>query len=365
MASPPDPLAFPSSVVLCGLRDVRDYKAAAGGDPSRLGTASPFNIAVESLRISDFSLDDVAALYQQHTDETGQEFTPDAVVRAYAHTQGQPWLVNALAREVTEKMRVMPSAPITVEHIDTAKERLILARATHLDSLVSKLREPRVRKVIEPLLAGVAPDVDDVYNDDLSYARDLGLVAQGNPVEVANPIYQEVIVRVLGAGIESIITDDPRQFLLDDGRLDIRMLLDGFTDFWVENGEILVSHQSYTEAAAQLVFMAYLQRIVNGGGRVSREYGVGRGRIDILVRKPYGDRQEQLEAIELKVWAEGRPDPLLPGLRQLDRYLDRFRLDTGTLVIFDRREKAGPIHQRTVITEAESPAGRAITLLRA
>jgi hypothetical protein len=55
--------AFPASVVLCGLRDVRDYKAAAGGDPSRLGTASPFNIAVESLRIGDFTADEVATLF--------------------------------------------------------------------------------------------------------------------------------------------------------------------------------------------------------------------------------------------------------------------------------------------------------------
>ena len=88
--------AFPASVVLCGLRDVRDYKAAAGGDPSRLGTASPFNIAVKSLRIGDFTADEVATLYKQHTAETAQEFTSEAVERVFALTQGQPWLVNAL-----------------------------------------------------------------------------------------------------------------------------------------------------------------------------------------------------------------------------------------------------------------------------
>ena len=33
------PHAFPHSVILCGLRDVRDYKIASGGSP-RLGTAS-------------------------------------------------------------------------------------------------------------------------------------------------------------------------------------------------------------------------------------------------------------------------------------------------------------------------------------
>src|SRR5215470_12922639 len=41
------PHEFPASVVLCGLRDVRDYKAASGGDPTRLGTSSPFNIKLK------------------------------------------------------------------------------------------------------------------------------------------------------------------------------------------------------------------------------------------------------------------------------------------------------------------------------
>jgi hypothetical protein len=107
------PQAFPASVMLCGLRDVRDYKAASGGDPSRLGTPSPFNIAVESLRMGDFSFDDVTALYKQHTEETGQEFTLEAIERAFAYTQGQPWLVNDLAYEVINKMRVESPVPIT------------------------------------------------------------------------------------------------------------------------------------------------------------------------------------------------------------------------------------------------------------
>jgi hypothetical protein len=359
------PQAFPASVMLCGLRDVRDYKAAAGGDPSRLGTPSPFNIAVKSLRMRDFTFEDVTALYRQHTAETGQEFTPEAIERAFSYTQGQPWLVNALASEVIDEMGVEPSAPITAGHIDTAKERLILARASHLDSLSSKLNESRVRTVIEPLIAGTFPDVDAVYNDDVAYVRDLGLIAQDNPVRIANPIYREVTVRVLGAGYEGVITDRPQEFLLPDGRLDLRMLLEQFTVFWIEGGETMADGASYRESGAQLVFMAYLQRIVNGGGYVSREYGVGRGRIDLQVRKPYGNHQEQREAIELKVWRKGRPDPLNEGLRQLDEYLARLGLDTGTLVIFDRRPDAPPIHERTQLSEDLTPSGREITLLRA
>lgn len=356
--------AFPASVVLCGMRDIRDYKAAAGGDPSRLGSASPFNVAVESIRMGDFTLDEVAALYAQHTAETGQEFLPDAVERAFASTQGQPWLVNALASEIIKKMGVAPPAPITAEHVDTARERLILARAPHFESLAARLNEPRVRRVIEPLIAGELPVVDEVYNDDVAYVRDLGLIAADKPARIANPIYREVIVRILGAGLDEAIDVRPHRFALPDGRLDFPEILRAFAAFWAEHEEIL-DGIPYREVAMQLVFMAFLTRAVNGDGFVDREYGVGRGRIDLLVRKPYGDRQVQREAIELKVWHPGRPDPLPVGLTQLDRYLTRLKLDTGTLVIFDRRPGIAAAADRTRITREQSPEGRAITVMRA
>ncbi len=196
------PKHAPWSVVLCGLRDVRDYKEASGGDSDRLGTASPFNIKVDSIRLGDFTAAEVATLYAQHTAETGQPFTDEAVARAFALTAGQPWLVNALAREITTKMKIVSPTPITVEHVEAAKERLILARATHLDSLLARLSEERVRRIIEPIVDGAHPAAGAGYNDDTSYVRDLGLVATGLPLRIANPIYREVIVRALGAAFE-------------------------------------------------------------------------------------------------------------------------------------------------------------------
>jgi ATPase family associated with various cellular activities (AAA) len=362
------PTAFPASVALCGLRDVRDYKAASGGDPSRLGTASPFNIKLESLRLDDFTPDEVRELYTQHTTDTGQQFTPDAAQRAVELTAGQPWLVNALAREIIEKIRVPAPEPITVEHMDQAKERLILARATHLDSLAAKLAEPRVHRILGPALAGALLTLDP-YDDDLTYVRDLGLITPSNPPQIANPIYREVIARVLSTSVEVNVLADPRTFVLPDGRLDFPLLLHEFADFWREHGEILTNAQHYHEAAPQLVLMGFLQRVVNGGGRIEREYGVGRGRIDLLIRWPWttsaGKRHWQREAIELKVWRAGEPDPLARGLTQLDGYLNRLGLDHGTLIIFDRRPDAAPLAERTASTETASPTGRVITLLRA
>ncbi|MPZ28192.1 MAG: ATP-binding protein [Micromonosporaceae bacterium] len=362
------PAAFPHSVALCGLRDVRDYKAAAGGDPSRLGTSSPFNIKIESLRLSDFTADQVADLYGQRTAETGQSFTEPALERSFEYTRGQPWLVNALAREFTEKMDVPPATPITAEHVAAAKERLILARATHLDSLLARLTEPRVRKVIEPLIAGELTIVDEDYDVDVAYLRDLGLLAPSDPEAIANPIYREVIVRVLGASTQRRVAADPRSFVRPDGRLDFDRVLREFAGFWRENGEVLTRGTVYHEVAPQLVFMAYCQRIVNGGGYVDREYGLGYRRIDLLIRWPYpdpdGTRSWQREAVELKVWRPQQADPTPDGLRQLDEYLKRLDLDRGTLVVFDRRPGAAPLPER-VDESDRTPSGRPVTVLRA
>ncbi len=364
------PNPFPASVVLCGLRDVRDYKAAAGGNPDRLGTSSPFNIMVKSLRMSDFTRDQVAELYAQHTEDTGQKFTPEAVDRAFDYTQGQPYLVNAIAYDITGDMGIKPPVPVTAEHVDEAKERLILARRTHLDYLATRLAEPRVQRVLEPLLVGDAlPNRDVVYDDDVSYARDLGLIAQKPPVRVANPIYKEVIVRVLTQRVQESVIDEPRDFVLPDGRLDMGKLLNGFAAFWKTFGASMAQGGNYHEAAAKLVFQAYLQRIVNGGGWVDREYGLGKGRTDLFIRKPYtgpdGKPAVQREVIELKVRRQHEGNPVKDALAQIDGYLDQLGLDTGTVIIFDRRPGTLRKRPNPVLTTASAPSGRDITLLTA
>ncbi|MGP4104885.1 ATP-binding protein [Nonomuraea sp. KM90] len=357
---------FPASVVLCGLRNLRDYKVASGGDADRVNPASPFNIIAESLRLGDFTADEIAELYGLHTQATGQEFTKDAVDRVFELTQGQPWLVNALAYEITFRMRMADA--ITAGQVEGAKERLIRARATHLDSLVARLHEPRVKRVMEPVVAGTFPDIDLTFSDDLSYVHDLGLIKQEPPLEVANPIYREVILRVLGAPSEQHVMADPHSFVLPDGRFDLPRLLREFVVFWREHGEVLIRQDGYHEAACQIILMAFLHRLVNGGGQLDREYAAGTKRLDVLVRWSYtgpeGERLIQREAMELKVWRASENDPMPDGLAQLDRYLDRLTLSTGVLVIFDRRPEAPPWKERGGFEQATTPSGRQVTVLR-
>jgi hypothetical protein len=355
------PTAFPSTVVLCGVRDLRDYRIHASSEAAPITGGSAFNIKAKSLRLGDFDAGDVATLLGQHTAETGQPFTVEALQRVWYLTQGQPWLVNALAYEGCFELPEGRDRgrPIGAELIDQAKENLILRRVTHLDQLADKLREPRVRGIIEPMLAGTTPGA--VPDDDRDYLLDLGLVrrADGGGLAVANPIYREVLPRALASGPLDALPEIRPTWLNADGSLSPERLLHAFIAFWRQHGEPLLGTAPYHEIAPHLVLMAFLQRVVNGNGTLEREYAIGRGRMDLCLR--YGDLTLGLE---IKVWREGAPDPLAEGLAQLDGYLAGLGLERGWLVIFDRRPGRPPLDARLAEEEQASPAGRRIRVIR-
>jgi hypothetical protein len=322
------PTGFPQSMALIGLRDVRDYKIKLRPEKETSGTSSPFNVKVESIRLRDFNAEEVARLYRLHTEETGQKWTDEAVARAFELTQGQPWLANALAYHLTNRVIRDRGVTLTAEHIDQAKEALIERRDTHLDSLVDRLHEERVRKVIEPILTGDV-SFDPTFNDDFSFVRDLGLVAERDGVrQIANPIYAEIIPRVLSYQIQTAIPLNPQWFVSPDGTLDLMKLIDKFLEFWQENGEVLLAGMPYQEAAPHLVFMAFLQRVVNHGGRIEREFAVGTKRADLVVE--LGGRKD---VIELKLASASKA--LQRGLDQVAAYAQRLGRDLGYLIIFD------------------------------
>ncbi|MEM6752852.1 MAG: ATP-binding protein [Cyanobacteria bacterium P01_C01_bin.38] len=356
---PNRPENFPSSVGLIGLRDVRDYKVASGGS-DRLNTSSPFNIKVSSITLRNFNASEVVELYQQHTEDTGQIFTPEASATAFDLTQGQPWLVNALAKEVVEKMVRDRSIAITKEHILEAKEILIARRDTHLDSLAERLREPRIKAIIEPMLAGL--ELGDIPNDDIQFVIDLGLCKmhpQGG-LTIANPIYREVLPRVLTVTPMASLPMIAPTWLTQSGELNKDALLEAFIKFWRQHGEPLLGSTGYHEIAPHLVLMAFLHRVVNGGGTLEREYAIGSDRMDLCLR--YGSTTL---GIELKVWREKKRDPQEQGIEQLESYLARLGLNQGWLLVFDRRKNSLPIESRLSTEIVITKNQRSITVIRA
>jgi hypothetical protein len=328
------PTNFPSSVVLVGLRDVCDYKEKVRDGMNSMGSGSPFNIKAESFRLNNFTREQIQRLLQQYTDEGGQAFSEKVVDLFVSYTGGQPWLVNALACEIVYKiLNYDVSKEVTPEIVAQAKENLIVRRDTHLDSLIDKLQNPRVRPIIDGLLSGIDVSYDS-YNDDLGYIEDLGLVVNDidKGIIITNQIYNEIIPRVLNKNFQDLMAPkvERQWYIKPDGKLDLDLLLKDFQKFYRRNSESWLGNFSFQESGKQLLLMAFLQRIVNGGGKIDREMAVGRGRCDLYI-----EFEGDCFVLELKIkYSEEYAEE---GRDQISGYLDKVGLPHGYLVLFENK----------------------------
>ena len=366
------PTFFPQAIILCGIRDVRDYRIHSSREKEIITGGSAFNIKAKSLRLGDFIESEVHSLLEQHTHDTGQEFTSEAKACLWHLTHGQPWLVNALAYECCFEMKAGRdrSRVIDKDMVDQAKENLISRRETHLDQLADKLQEERVRRVISPMLQG--QDLD-VRLDDIQYVEDLGLIrkTKHGPV-IANPIYAEVIPRELTFSEQMNLEAryDQAWYIKNNGSLDVKKLMSAFQDFFREHSEHWVERFQYKEAGPQLLLQAFLQRVVNSGGRIEREYGLGKMRTDLLLLWPLEKAPEgepswtrwqgpvQKVVIELKILYKSLERTIDEGLKQTWNYMDRCGAANGHLVIFDRRPEIS--WEEKIFQRKESFEGREI-----
>ncbi|MDR1933077.1 MAG: PD-(D/E)XK nuclease domain-containing protein [Spirochaetales bacterium] len=329
---------FPISIALVGMRDLKDYITAAKGD-APVNPGSPFNIKADSAVLANFQAKDIAKLFAQRTEETGQRITQEALDYVYEQSKGQPWIVNSLFQRATMRILDQNSAEtVTLYHIKEAREQMILARETHLDALAYRLEDPAVRKLMETLITGES-DPFLAEGEAFRVCLDLGLVSleRGTPV-VANPMYREVIARQLTYSPQLAIPEPEWPWQKPDGALDMDRLLREFQKFWRKHSEIWEQKMNYTEAFPHLLLMAFLQRVINGGGNIEREYAAGRGRMDLTV-----EYNGLLYIIEIKlIHSYDTPRSVKEeGLRQIRGYRDRISpAASAYLAVFDRRPAA-------------------------
>jgi hypothetical protein len=338
------PGKFPVSIALVGMRDLKDYITASKGGVAP-NPGSPFNVKADSAVIGNVVREDIARLFAQRTAETGQQITQDALDYVWEQSRGQPWIVNSLFMRAT--MRVLDAestATVTRDHIYEARQQMILARETHLEALTVRMRDPKVRYVMETLLTGT-PDFKLSESDAFAFCLDLGLVTRENGTPtVANPLYREVLARQMTIGAQDMLPPLSKgRWQHADGTLDMDKLLREFQGFWQENSVIWEETSNYTEAFPHLLLMAFLQRLTNGEGRIEREYAAGRGRTDLAIE--YKGRWHLLE-IKLRRKGQNFEKVKTDGIDQILEYRDTFspalRSADGTppgcyLIIFDRR----------------------------
>ena len=337
------PSAFPTSIILCGIRDVKDYRIRTKDNEIITG-GSAFNIKTTSLTLKNFTYEECKKLWLQHTKHTGQKFEESIFPKLWSDTKGQPWLVNALAYELTWKNKILRKEReklITLEHYKKAREILIHSRATHLDQLIDKLQEPRVHKVVSAILSG-KKSFSDIKSDDQQYVQDLGLIVTKPKVAISNDIYKETIPRELTWVTQTRILNEPHWYIKKNNSIDMIKLLKAFQQFFRENADSWIEKFDYKEAGPQLLLQAFLQRIVNGGGRINREYGLGRKRTDIFIEYPtdkklgfFGENIQRI-VIETKLLYSNLDKTINDGLKQIFEYSDLVGAKEQHLIIFNR-----------------------------
>jgi hypothetical protein len=324
------------------VRDVRDYRIRQG-DGEIITGGSAFNIKTKSLLMGNFSQEETKSLWLQHSEETGQVFDEAIFPELWEDTYGQPWLVNALGQEVTWELRANRnrSRNITLADYKEAREELIQSRATHLDQLTDKLQEPRVYSVISELLAS-EEDTIHAPPADIEYVADLGLITVKPSIRISNRIYMEVIPRELTWSTQVMIANQEQAwYITPEHRLNMPKLLAAFQQFFREHADTWSEGFSYKEAAPQLLLQAFLQRIVNGGGHINREYGLGRKRTDLFIEWPLDEKQGihgplQRIVIEIKLRRSALETVISHGLEQTADYSRRAGADEAHVIIFDR-----------------------------
>ncbi len=100
---------------------------------------------------------------------------------------------------------------ISDEAFVNAVEILILRHDVHLDQLAHKLMEDRVMPIVQKILVGENVSFNQKsIMEDKQYLIDLGLVKQNQQggLEIANPIYREIIPRELTDMDQSMLRQD-------------------------------------------------------------------------------------------------------------------------------------------------------------
>ncbi|PCJ17058.1 MAG: hypothetical protein COB02_14475 [Candidatus Cloacimonadota bacterium] len=329
------PNAFPHSVLLNGVRDLRDYRIYSKSEDRWLTGGSCFNIKAKSVRLDNFNIGHVKDLFEQHSKEHNQSFKDGVVDEIFRLTDGQPWLCNALGDMLCfELFKQKPS--ISLDDLKVAKEKLILRRDTHIDQLYHKLEtEERLRNIIMPMLLG-----DQIFNakeEDLQYCKDLGILKNSKQIEIANPLYKEILPRELSNPVQQGMAITESDYY-KDGNLDLKLMMKDYVDFYREH----VTGQLdffYKEITPHIMIMAYLQRVVNGGGEIHREYALGRKRLDVAVLY-----KRQKFAIEIKVKKNERSRE--ESLQQTADYMELLGITEGGWLIIFEQDLSKPWKQR-------------------
>ena len=237
------PRPFPQAIALMGLQDINTMSV----DSALETPGSVFHrMRTGTLVLQSFTLEEVANVYQKHTNATGQLFTLEAVDRAFELTQGQPWLVNAIAQYAIDHTE----EPIEPHHIEAAATDLLRHQSSYhtlpLDHLSTRLQQ--FQPILEAVLAGQIFLTSTIQQVQAVVAAGLCRLDAAGGLVMANPLYHEVILRHLAVpAIAAIGSLNP--LLNGEGTVNINHVWDAWVRVWKVHSDALMQTVIYGSIA--------------------------------------------------------------------------------------------------------------------
>ncbi|MEM9213612.1 MAG: ATP-binding protein [Cyanobacteria bacterium P01_F01_bin.150] len=380
------PQPFPQSIALMALQDlnywsgdeldVKNPDKNLAGDlflPTPGGVFHGMRTA--TLELQFFSLEEVANVYQKHTNATGQLFTLEAVDRAFEVTQGQPWLVNAIAQYAVAQTE----DPIEPHHIESAAAHILCQSSINypfpLDHLPARLQQ--FQAILEPVLTEKVLRRPTNQQIQMVVATGICRFDAAGGLVISNPLYRDVILRQLAMPAIASLGSIKSTWITLDGTVNVQQVWDAFVTLWQSQGDALMQTVIYESIAPYMAVMAFCHRLTAPHGVLNAAYRFQDHSMSLTLQM-VTPSQSLVLLVQVIVWSEGNPEPLELGLSRLEHSINQEAEDPvslsanlsetpetpyACLIMIDQRCDRLSCHERTRLDSASTSTGLTVSVI--
>jgi len=330
------------SVVLVGVQDIKTLKLKIRPETKSAPYDSPWNIATDFKVNMNFQPGEMVPMLEEYAKERDVKLNAVLLAdRLFYLTSGYPFLVSGIYKVFDEE--ILPDKEEkrwTEEDLNRAAHLFVTSpySNTNFDHLIKNLENyPELYQLVFDILMTERHFDFNIQDPMVNLGVLYGIFdyERGNGLKIHNRIYSELIFNYMTSKIkrQTKFADYHAQedYLLPNNRLDLQKVLDKFQRFMIEQASD--KNREFLERNGTLLFLGFLQPIINGGGYAFKEPQISNEkRLDVVITF-----YQYKYVIELKIWrGESHHEK---GLAQLADYLNRQHLDEGWLLIFDLRKK--------------------------
>ena len=330
------------SVILAGVTDIKNLKLKMINDGIHMPTAeegriynSPWNIAASFNVDMSFNSEEISTMLTEYEADhnTGMDITAISD-EIHEYTSGYPFLVSRICQCIDEQL----DKDWTTFGVRRAVRMITLERNTLFDDLSKNMANYKsLPELLYPILMKGRKRGYVIYDDDVNLADTFGYIKNvDSKVAVSNKIFQFLLCDYFVSKDEKALNLQPPvghglySEVTAGGVFNMELCLLKFAEYYKEL--FADRNISFLEEHGEVVFLSYLNPLVNGNGFYHIESRLmDSRRIDIVV--DYGKDQF---IMEFKIWrGEAARDK---AYDQLLGYMETKRASTGYLVTFDLRK---------------------------